>query len=74
MIQTIQKIIKVGNSWAVTIPVKDMRNLKLHYGDKVKISIEALEPEITSEDIQMIKLGQKLIKRHAVALKHLAER
>jgi len=74
MIKSIQKIIKVGNSGAVTIPAKEMRAEQLKYGDKVRVTVEPLAPDVSHEDIEMMKLAKKLIKRHRAALEHLAER
>ena len=43
MIKSIQKVIKVGTSGAVTIPAKEMRRDDITYGDEVKVTIESLK-------------------------------
>ncbi len=42
-IQSIQKVIKVGDSLAVTIPAKDARALGIRAGDSVLSSYEPVE-------------------------------
>lgn len=73
MIQSIQKIIKVGSSAAVTLPAKEMKRLHLTYGDEVKITVE---PNQTVEraDVELVALTQKLIARHKKALINLSQR
>ena len=42
-----EKIIKTGNSAAVTIPAKFMKDLNLKIGDPVKVKIDYVRGEIT---------------------------
>lgn len=42
-----EKIIKTGNSAAVTLPAKFMKDLNLKIGDPVKVKINHIEGEIT---------------------------
>lgn len=72
-IQTIQKIIKIGSSAGVTIPAKDLRALGVSHGDSLKVTFEPAET-VSREQVELVELTQKLIKRHKEALKHLAER
>lgn len=69
-----QKIIKIGTSAGVTIPKKQLAELGLSVGDKVKISIEPTDPKPSNHDMEIYKLTQKLIKRHKKALKNLSNR
>ncbi len=66
----IQKIIRVGNSVAVTIPTKVIEEKKLKVGDSVDISIE---PVFTA-DRDIHDLTQKLIKQYRPALEELASK
>ena len=42
-----EKIIKTGNSAAVTLPAKFMRDLNLKIGDPVVVEIDYIKGEIT---------------------------
>jgi antitoxin component of MazEF toxin-antitoxin module len=71
-ITTTQKIIKVGDSLAVTIPAKDVRRLGVTNGDELKVSFE--KPQIDNHKVEVVELTQKLIKRHKKALDNLSQR
>lgn len=73
MIESIQKVIKVGSSAGVTIPAKQLKDLQLEVGDEVKVTIEPIQ-QPTSEQVELVTLTQKLIKRHENALKNLSQR
>ena len=64
----IQKIIRVGNSVAVTIPQSVIKEKRLKVGDSVNFSIE---PAFTA-DSEIHILTQKLIKEYRPALEELA--
>lgn len=66
----IQKVIKVGNSLAVTIPKKVVKEKNLKVGDSLNIS---LEPIITA-DQEIYKLTQSLITEYRSALEELASK
>jgi antitoxin component of MazEF toxin-antitoxin module len=42
-----EKIIKTGNSAAVTLPAKFVKNLNLKIGDGVKVRVDYVKGEIT---------------------------
>ena len=73
MIQSIQKVIKIGSSGAVTIPAKEMRRLGVTYGDEIKVTFEPVTV-VPRETVELVALTQKLIKRHKAALKNLSQR
>lgn len=73
MIQSIQKIIKVGSSAAVTIPAKEMKRLGVKPGDELKVTYEVVE-NVPADKVELVGLTQKLIKRHEKALKNLSQR
>ncbi len=66
----IQKIIRVGNSFAVTIPKKVLEEKRIKIGDNVNISID---PVFTA-DKDIHQLTQKLVKQYHAALKELADK
>ena len=66
----IQKIIRVGNSVAVTIPKTVIEEKNLKVGDSIDITIE---PVFTA-DRQIHVLTQKLIKQYRPALEELASK
>ncbi len=66
----IQKVIKVGNSLAVTIPQNVVKEEKLKVGDSVNFSIE---PFFTV-DKEIHELTQKLIEQYRPALEELASK
>jgi len=66
----IQKVIKVGNSMAVTIPQSLAKEKNIQIGDSVNFTIEptfAADPNIH-------ELTQKLIKEYRPALEELASK
>jgi antitoxin component of MazEF toxin-antitoxin module len=72
-IKSIQKVIKVGDSLAVTIPAKDARRLNIKHGDELNVSYE--KPQLTKDhNVEIVELTQKLIRRHKQALKNLSQR
>lgn len=75
MIKSIQKVIKVGSSAAVTIPAKDVKRLGISYGDEIKVSFEIIKKVATDpEKVELIKVTQQLIERHKKALENLSQR
>lgn len=73
MIQSIQKIIKVGSSAAVTVPAKEMKRLGVKPGDELKVTYEVVE-DVPADKVELVGLTQKLIKRHEKALRNLSQR
>lgn len=66
----IQKVIKVGNSLAVTIPTSEIKEKNLHVGDSLEVSFNS----VFSADKEIHKLTQDLIKEYRPALEELASR
>jgi len=42
MIQSIQKVIKIGSSGGVTIPAKELKRQNIAYGDEVEVIVRPL--------------------------------
>lgn len=72
-IRSIQKVIKVGSSLAVTIPANDARHLGIEQGDELAVSFEK-SPAVKEHEVEIVELTQKLIKRHKKALDNLSQR
>jgi putative addiction module antidote len=80
-----QKIIKVGNSYAVTIPKQFIDTQAISVGDVVSISqqpqkkriiVDFQSDEVTEDviDKEVYKIGKQLLKRYLPAFKELAKK
>lgn len=81
----IQKIIQVGNSYAITIPKKIVESLGLdkkeyvdvyEEPDKKKIVIDLSDREVVDEvvDKEVYKVAKDLLRRYLPAFKELAKK
>ena len=71
----VQKIIRVGNSVAVTIPKKTMEEKNLNVGDSVNIEIDsAKNPKKTTITPEFKKWVDKYIEDNRPALEELANK
>lgn len=82
----LQKIIKVGNSFAITISKKFIDSLGISSGDTVDVQIEShkkriivkfnKEKEITNTvvDPEVYKVAKNVLRRYLPAFKELAKR
>lgn len=81
----IQKIIQVGNSYAVTIPKKIVESLKLdkkgfvevyEEPEKKRIVIDLSEREVIEEvvDKDVYRIAKDLLRRYLPAFKELAKK
>lgn len=70
-IQGIQKVIKVGDSLAVTIPAKDAKALGIHAGDSV---LSSHEPVKSSSKNQISEEYELFRRQYHETLKNLANR
>lgn len=71
MIESIQKVIKIGSSGGVTIPAKEMKRQGITFGDEVKIIIE---PVADSKQDKLTKEYDQFVKQYGQTLKNLADR
>lgn len=69
-----QKVIRIGSSYGVTLPKKQLQTDNIKLGDTIDISYHSVEVKPNSHDVEVYKMTQKLIERHKSALKNLAER
>lgn len=75
MIQSIQKVIKIGSSAGVTIPAKLLKQGGIKVGDEVRVTIikiDQCEPDMT--DSEIIDTARKILKRYNQDFRNLADR
>ncbi len=72
-IKSVQKVIKVGSSLAVTIPANDARYYGIKAGEELEVSFK-LPTEADDQTVKVVELTQKLIARHQKALQNLSQR
>lgn len=73
MIQSIQKVIKIGSSGGVTIPAKELKRNNIAFGDEVEVLVRPVR-KISSNDEQVIQTAKKILKKYKTDFKNLAER
>lgn len=76
----IQKVIKVGDSAAVIIPKKSLKELGLRLGDEVSVEVDkkqrkvSIQPSVKEVDRELLNWTRKFIERYRPALKALADK
>jgi bifunctional DNA-binding transcriptional regulator/antitoxin component of YhaV-PrlF toxin-antitoxin module len=73
MIQSIQKVIKIGSSGGVTIPAKDLKRQNIAFGDEVEIIVRPLH-KTSSEDSTVVAAAKKIINDYKQDFENLAKR
>ena len=73
MIQSIQKVIKIGSSGGVTIPAKDLKRQNIAFGDEVEVIVRPLH-NISSEDQTIVTSAKKLLNDYRQDFENLAKR
>ena len=73
MIQSIQKVIKIGSSGGVTIPARDLKRQHIAFGDEVEIIVRPLRPT-SSEDAKVLIAAKKILKDYKKDFENLAKR
>lgn len=68
-ITSIQKVIKVGKSLAVTIPAKQAKAMNIVSGSTIKMTAELVDTSLSSEDAY-----RSFKKQYGQTLKNLAKR
>jgi len=69
-----RKVIKIGSSLGVTIPRNEVKDLNIAQGDEINVAFTPSQLKPSKHDIEIFTLTQKLIKRHKIALKNLANK
>ncbi|HEX9153705.1 MAG TPA: AbrB/MazE/SpoVT family DNA-binding domain-containing protein [Candidatus Saccharimonadales bacterium] len=73
MIQSIQKVIKIGSSGGVTIPAKDLKRQNIAFGDEVEVIVRPLH-NANSEDQKVLATAKKILKDYKKDFENLAKR
>ena len=63
MIQSIQKIIKIGSSGGVTIPAKELKRQNINFGDEVEVIVRPLRSS-NSEDQKVLSVAKKILDEY----------
>ena len=73
MIQSIQKVIKIGTSGGVTIPAKDLKRQKIAFGDEVEVIVRPLR-NVSDNDQAVIEAAKKILSDYKKDFSNLAKR
>jgi bifunctional DNA-binding transcriptional regulator/antitoxin component of YhaV-PrlF toxin-antitoxin module len=73
MIQSIQKIIKIGSSGGVTIPAKDLKRQNIAFGDEVEVIVRPLR-SVSSDDRKIIASARTILTKYRQDFKNLSKR
>lgn len=73
MIQSIQKVIKIGTSGGVTIPAKELKRQNIAFGDEVEVVVRPVR-KTDPDDAQVIGAAKSILKEYKQDFKNLAER
>lgn len=73
MIQSTQKVIKIGSSGGVTIPAKELKKHNIAFGDEVEVIVRPLK-NASSDDQQVIASAKKIISDYKDDFTNLAKR
>lgn len=73
MIQSIQKIIKIGSSGGVTIPAKELKRQNIAFGDEVEVIVRPLRNP-SSEDQKIIEAARGILNKYKQDFENLSQR
>lgn len=73
MIQSIQKVIKIGSSGGVTIPAKELKRQNIAFGDEVEVIVRPLHSS-SSTDRAVIKTAKGILLKYKKDFTNLAKR
>jgi antitoxin component of MazEF toxin-antitoxin module len=74
MIQSIQKIIKIGTSGGVTIPAKELKRQNIAFGDEVEVIVRPLHSSTNDGDKTVIASAKKILSTYKKDFDSLAKR
>lgn len=73
MIQSIQKVIKIGTSGGVTIPAKELKRHNIAFGDEVEVIVRPLHSQ-TAKDQKVIDSAKKILDDYKKDFLNLSKR
>jgi bifunctional DNA-binding transcriptional regulator/antitoxin component of YhaV-PrlF toxin-antitoxin module len=74
MIESIQKVIKIGSSGGVTIPAKEMKRQGIKFGDEVKVIVTPAQEPLTKDDQHVLNVAKQILKEYKQDFENLAKR
>jgi antitoxin component of MazEF toxin-antitoxin module len=73
MIQSIQKVIKIGSSGGVTIPAKELKRQNIAFGDEVEVTVRPLHSTVNA-DKKAITAAKKILTDYKKDFDNLSKR
>ena len=73
MIQSTQKVIRVGTSGGVTIPAKELKRQNIQFGDEVEVIIRPLN-SINPKDQEVIDTAKEILNKYKSDFVNLNDR
>ena len=73
MIQSNQKIIKIGSSGGVTIPAKDLKQQNISIGDEVEVIVRPIRAN-KSNDNKILSTAKRILEDYQEDFTNLAKR
>ena len=73
MIQSIQKVIKIGSSGGVTIPAKELKRQNIAFGDEVEVIVRSLHA-VSVEDQKVVDAAKKILTEYKQDFENLSQR
>ena len=73
MIQSIQKVIKIGSSGGVTIPAKELKRQNINFGDEVEVIVRPLK-SAGGGDQEVLDIAKKILHDYQQDFENLSKR
>lgn len=73
MIQSIQKVIKIGSSGGVTIPAKELKRQNIKFGDEVEVIVRPLKA-VGTDDQKVVQAAKNILKEYKNDFSNLSQR
>lgn len=73
MIQSIQKVIKIGSSGGVTIPAKEMKRQGITFGDEVEVIVRSVVKK-SADDQLVTDAAKSILRQYKEDFENLAKR
>jgi len=73
MIQSIQKIIKIGSSGGVTIPAKELKRHNIKFGDDVEVIVRPIN-KTNNSDQEVINTAKGILKNYKKDFDNLSKK
>lgn len=74
MIQSIQKIVKIGSSDGITLPAKELKRENIKRGDEVEVIIRPIRQVASPSDQKVIDAAKQILSQYKKDFKSLADR